>query len=210
MSAHDPINPYREPRILTLGLTGGIGSGKSYVSRLLEAAGLPVYDSDRRAKELYDEDTQLRGAVQELCGADVYDAETERLDRALLASRIFADPRLLQQVNALVHPAVRRDFQRWRHEQLEAGAALCALESALLLDSGLRHYVDRVVVVAASEALRLTRAMARDGVGAEAIQQRMARQRPQAELIAEADHVLYNEPDSDLEAQVSSLLASLA
>ena len=145
--------------------------------------------------------------MQELCGADVYDAETERLDRALLASRIFADPRLLQQVNALVHPAVRQDFQRWRCEQLEAGAALCALESALLLDSGLRHYVDRVVVVAASEALRLARAMARDGVGAEAIQQRMARQ---AELIAEADHVLYNEPDSDLEAQVSSLLASLA
>ena len=110
----------------------------------------------------------------------------------------------------MVHPAVRQDFQRWRREQLEAGAVLCALESALLLDSGLRHYVDRVVVVAASEALRLERAMARDGVGAEAIRQRMARQRPQAELIAEADHVLYNEPDSDLEAQVASLLASLA
>ena len=210
MSTHDPSNPYREPRILTLGLTGGIGSGKSYVSRLLEGAGLPVYDSDRRAKELYDEDTQLRQGVQELCGRDVYDTETERLDRALLASRIFADPRLLQQVNALVHPAVRQDFQRWRREQLEAGAVLCALESALLLDSGLRHYVDWVVVVAASEALRLERAMARDGVEAEAIRQRMARQRPQAELIAEADHVLYNEPDSDLEAQVSSLLASLA
>ena len=210
MSTHDPSNSYREPRILTLGLTGGIGSGKSYVSRLLEGAGLPVYDSDRRAKELYDEDTQLRQGVQELCGRDVYDTETERLDRALLASRIFADPRLLQQVNALVHPAVRQDFQRWRREQLEAGAVLCALESALLLDSGLRQYVDRVVVVAASEALRLERAMARDGVEAEAIRQRMARQRPQAELIAEADHVLYNEPDSDLEAQVSSLLASLA
>lgn len=210
MSTHDPSNPYREPRILTLGLTGGIGSGKSYVSRLLERAGLPVYDSDRRAKELYDEDTQLRQGVQELCGRDVYDTETERLDRALLASRIFADPRLLQQVNALVHPAVRQDFQRWRREQLEAGAVLCALESALLLDSGLRHYVDRVVVVAASEELRLERAMARDGVEAEAIRQRMARQRPQAELVAEADHVLYNEPDSDLEAQVSSLLASLA
>lgn len=210
MSTHDPSNSYREPRILTLGLTGGIGSGKSYVSRLLERAGLPVYDSDRRAKELYDEDTQLRQGVQELCGRDVYDTETERLDRALLASRIFADPRLLQQVNALVHPAVRQDFQRWRREQLEAGAVLCALESALLLDSGLRHYVDRVVVVAASEELRLERAMARDGVEAEAIRQRMARQRPQAELVAEADHVLYNEPDSDLEAQVSSLLASLA
>ena len=210
MSTHDPSNSYREPRILTLGLTGGIGSGKSYVSRLLEGAGLPVYDSDRRAKELYDEDTQLRQGVQELCGRDVYDIGTERLDRALLASRIFADPRLLQQVNALVHPAVRQDFQRWRREQLEAGAVLCALESALLLDSGLRQYVDRVVVVAASEALRLERAMARDGVEAEAIRQRMARQRPQAELIAEADHVLYNELDSDLEAQVSSLLASLA
>ena len=210
MSTHDPSNLYREPRILTLGLTGGIGSGKSYVSRLLEGAGLPVYDSDRRAKELYDEDTQLRQGVQELCGRDVYDTETGRLDRALLASRIFADPRLLQQVNALVHPAVRQDFQRWRCEQLEAGAVLCALESALLLDSGLRHYVDRVVVVAASEELRLERAMARDGVEAEAIRQRMARQRPQAELIAEADHVLYNELYSDLEAQVSSLLASLA
>ena len=210
MSTHDPSNPYREPRILTLGLTGGIGSGKSYVSRLLEGAGLPVYDSDRRAKELYDEDTQLRQGVQELCGWDVYDTETGRLDRALLASRIFADPRLLQQVNALVHPAVRQDFQRWRREQLKAGAVLCALESALLLDSGLRHCVDRVGVVAASEALRLERAMARDGVEAEAIRQRMARQRPQEQLIAEADHVLYNEPDSDLEAQVSSLLASLA
>ena len=91
------------------GSQGGIGSGKSYIARLLEERGIPVYDTDSRAKALYDTDGELREAMISLCGAGIY-APSGLLDRKALASLIFTDRSLLEQVNALVHPAVRRDL----------------------------------------------------------------------------------------------------
>ena len=196
-----------DPRILTLGLTGGIGSGKSYVAVLLTARGIPVYDSDARAKALYDEDPVLRQALIEHFSPTLYKTKEGKLDRKALAQIIFSDQEKLKQINALVHPAVRRDFVHWRSECIRRGLGCCALESALLLDAGLSDYVDRSIAVLANDTLRLERAMRRDGADASAIQARMRNQMSQEEMQQRCDYVIYNDPTDDLEAQLDTILA---
>lgn len=198
------------PGLLTLGLTGLIGSGKSYIARLLAERGLPVYDCDQRAKELYDEDPALRQAMISNFGSEIYDAPTGRLVRQRLAGIIFADKAKLAQVNALVHPAIRRDFASWRIERGLQGAKACIIESAILLQADLVSYVDAVLVVSANEELRLERASQRDGVAKDAIRERMRHQLPQEELLRQADFVLINEPDHPLPPQIDALLAQLS
>lgn len=207
MSSKRRSSEHTHPAILTLGLTGLIGSGKSYVARLLAERDIPVYDSDRRAKELYDEDPALRKAMVESFGEGIYDTTTGRLDRQRLAGIIFADREKLATVNALVHPAVRRDFASWRIQQAEQGTRACLIESALLLQASLVSYVDAVIVVTASEALRLERASQRDGVSKEAIRERMRHQLPEDELTRQADFVIVNEPTQALAPQLDALLA---
>lgn len=194
--------------IYTIGLTGGIGAGKSYVARMLQERHIPVYATDQRAKALYDEDEELRESMIRLCGKEIYTTEGH-LDRAYLASLIFADRALLEEVNKLVHPAVRRDFCRWRSELVESGLRLCALESALLLGAGLDEYVDLVVAVVAEESVRLTRAMLRDGASEESVRARIQHQMAEEELIDRADYVLYNDDAHPLAPQIDRLLAAL-
>ena len=194
----------------TLGITGGIGSGKSIVSQVLLRLGIPVYDCDKRAKDLYNEDCDLRQAMISLLGERIYATEDKTLDKALLASLIFTDKHLLNEVNALVHPAVRRDIDAWKQDKREAGHQLIALESAILLQSeGLRERVDEVVVVSAPEDLRLRRAMNRDKASEEAIRQRMAAQMSEADLISKADIVLYNDEQQALLPQIEQMLRLL-
>ena len=208
-SASSPLHSARtSPSIYTLGVTGGIGSGKSYIARLLEERGIPVYDTDSRAKALYDTDGELREAMIALFGARIY-APSGLLDRKALASLIFVDRSLLEQVNALVHPAVRRDFVAWREGLSAEGKRLCALESALLLDAGLDTYTDGVLAVLADDTLRLQRAMMRDGVGEEAVRARMQHQMSQVELAQRADFLIYNDEAHPLIPQLDSLFDKL-
>lgn len=195
--------------IHTIGITGGIGSGKSVVSRTLETMGIPVYDCDSRAKALYDESLALQQGIIRLVGEEVYATPNGRLDRALLAQRIFADRGLLVEINELVHPAVREDFCLWRSRQEQESYALCALESALLLGRELETFVDTKVVVVAPEELRLERAMHRDQTTKEAIKARMAHQMSQEEMMTRGDAVLYNEPHRPLLPQLWSLVDQL-
>ena len=198
-SASSPLHSARTSHgIYTLGVTGGIGSGKSYIARLLEERGIPVYDTDG----------ELREAMITLCGAGIY-APSGLLDRKALASLIFADRSLLEQVNALVHPAVRRDFVAWREGLSAEGKRLCALESALLLDAGLDAYTDGVLAVLADDTLRLQRAMMRDGVGEEAVRARMQHQMSQEELAQYADFLIYNDEAHPLIPQLDSLFDKL-
>lgn len=194
-----------------LGITGGIGSGKSIVSQVLRHLGIAVYDCDSRAKELYDEDQELRGAMTLLCGERLYETESKRLDRAYLASLIFGDKDLLSRVNALVHPAVRRDIDSWKERKRAEGHRLVALESAILLQSeGLRERVDSVAVVCAPEELRLARAINRDHATEGAIRQRMAAQLSEKELVAQADFVLHNDETHALLPQIEQMLTHLS
>lgn len=170
--------------------TGGIGSGKSVVVRLFQALDIPSYDCDRAAKELYDRDPQLLAEVAALCGEEVLDAEG-RLDRAALARKIFGDAALLAALEDRVHPAVIRDFEKWKEEQ---ESALVVIESAILLEkprfAGLMDYT---VVVTAPEVVRIARVMRRDGLSEAQVRQRMAAQWSDEARLARADFVLEND-----------------
>lgn len=187
-------------RPVIIGCTGGIGSGKTYVVKAFEGLGVPGYDCDARAKELYDEDAGLLADVAEIAGEDVI--VDGRLDRGRLAARIFSDRDMLARIESVVHPAVTRDFYRWLEEQ---NSKLVIFESAILLDKPyLRDMADFVLVVTAPEELRIERVMARDGLPREAVERRMANQMSDAERRAMADYILET---NDRDAIIPQLLS---
>ena len=158
----------------TVLITGGIGSGKSEVCRRLAARGCPVYDSDARAKCLYDEVPGLAARVDEAVGGGVLDAGG-RVDRRALAAAVFSDPSALKRLEAVIHPEVLKDFLRWRDAQ-DAGAAF--MESAIAATLPLfRGVFDAVVLVEAPEDERLRRACSRDGARPEDVLERIRAQR---------------------------------
>lgn len=172
--------------------TGGIGSGKSFIVRAFVALGVPSYDCDEAARDLYGRDPQLLAGVVRLCGEGVLDAQG-RLDRPALAARIFTDSKLLAQVEALVHPAVIRDFRRWA-EALPDHPELVIIESAILLEKPLPERVyDYVLVVTAPEAVRIARVKERSGMDETAVRRRMAAQWSDAERVSRADFIIDND-----------------
>lgn len=183
-----------------VGITGGIGSGKSTVCRLFAARGVAIYDTDAAAKRLMGEDEALKRAIIDRFGAESYTAEG--LNRPYLAAQIFGDEEAREALNGLVHPAVTADFERWAEEQ--AGDYV-VLESAILYEAGLDKYLDRVVAVLAPRALRLERAMKRDGATRDKIEQRMDAQMSDDELRERADLSLVNIFEEELEAMVQEL-----
>ncbi len=176
--------------MLKIGITGGIGSGKTTVCRIFETLGIPVYYADLAARRLMESDPDLVGEVKALFGPDIYTAD-ERLDRPRLAAIVFNAPERLQALNGLVHPAVARDLLRWQSRQ--SGVPYTLKEAALIFEAGSYRFLDKVIVVAAPEALRITRVMERDGVGEEEVRARIARQWPEAEKIKRADYVIHND-----------------
>ncbi len=191
--------------MISVGLTGGIGSGKSVVAELFRIMGLPVYDSDIRAKALYDESPELKMAMVERFGATLY--KGSRLDRAALADLIFKDPAALQAVNALVHPFVSADFFAWA-ANLDSVPALVQ-ESAILFEANLADRFDLVVSVTAPEALRIDRVCRRNGWTVEQVRERMRHQLPEAERLSRSDVVLVNDGVKALLPQVVALVGRL-
>lgn len=186
--------------MIKVGITGGIGSGKSTVCRLFACRGVPVYDSDREAKRLMAEDVVLQQAIMARFGEAAY--VNGILDRKYLAERVFGDPQALAALNALVHPAVVRDFAKWAERQ-EGDYVI--LESAILFEAGLEGMVDRVVAVLAPEELRIERACRRDGASEEAVRRRIAVQMSDDELRRRADYTIVNILEEDLEFAVDQL-----
>ena len=186
---------------LRVGITGGIGSGKSTVCRLFAERGVPVYDCDAAARRLMTEDAALREAIRARFGAESY-VQDGAPNRPYLAARVFGDAAERAALEALVHPAVAADFERWADRQ-EAPYVL--LESAILYEAGLQERLDRVVAVLAPAALRLERAVRRDGADAEAIRRRMAAQADDDTLAARAEYSIVNIREEELAADVAQL-----
>ena len=183
-----------------VGITGGIGSGKSTVCRLFAARGVAVYDCDAAAKRLMAEDEALKGAIVARFGEACYCDGV--LNRSYLAEQIFGSDEAREALNGLVHPAVIADFERWAEEQ--AGEYV-VLESAILFEAGLEKHLDCVVAILAPKPLRLERAMKRDGAQREQIEARMATQLDDDTLCAKADLSLVNIFEEELEQQVQEL-----
>ena len=188
-----------------IGVTGGIGSGKSVVSRLLRLMGVPVYDCDREAKRLMCESVVIREALVGAVGAEVYDASGQ-LDRAYLSSYMFGNLERVSLVNGIVHPVVRADFKEWAQQ---SGKAVVAVESAILFEAKMDADVDAVCLVHAPEATRVRRAILRDGSNEKAVRSRMQSQLSEQEYMERADVIIHNDDAHSLICQVSSLLDSL-
>jgi len=186
--------------MIKIGVTGGIGSGKSTLCRMLAERGAALYDSDREARRLMNDDGELRRRIVAAFGSESY--TDEGLNRSWLAGRVFSDPGRLQLLNGIVHPAVKDDFRR-RAERCEAECLV--LESAILFSAGLDAEVDRTVAVLAPEPLRVERTCRRDGVDASSVRRRMAAQMSDDELAARADYTVVNILEADLEAAADQL-----
>ena len=183
-----------------IGVTGGIGSGKSTVCRLFAAHGIAVYDSDTQAKRLMNESAALREGLVRAFGAGCYAGG--ELDRRYLASRVFADKDALATLNALVHPAVRDDFRVWAGRQ--AGEYVI-LESAILFEAGFAGEVDTTLAVLAPVEERVKRCMERDGSTREEVLRRMANQADDDTLHRLADRTIVNVRRDYLESDVQRL-----
>lgn len=183
-----------------IGITGGIGSGKSTVCALLKERGVAVYDSDAEAKRLMAESADLRAALIETFGKECYN--DEGLNRPYLASQVFGQEEALGRLNAIVHPAVKADFRAWAERQ---SGAYVVLESAILFESGFDSEVDATLAVLAPLEERVRRAMARDGVEREQILSRMAHQMSDDELHRRANRTIVNLLRDYLESDVEQL-----
>ncbi len=186
--------------MMKVGITGGIGSGKSTVCRLFAQKGIAVYDSDAAAKRLMQEDGVLRRQLAGRFGEGTF--RNGVLDRAYLAGIVFADPQALADLNALVHPVVMRDFDAWAARQ---EGSYVILESAILFEAGLEGCVDKTVAVLAPRELRIERTCRRDGCGADQVVRRIAAQLDDDALSARADYVVVNIFEEDLEPAVVKL-----
>lgn len=193
--------------MLRIGITGGIGSGKSIASRLFHALGVPVYDADTRARWVMEHDAALRSELQAAFGADTYDA-AGRLNRPVLASLVFNSPARLAQLNGLVHPHVGTDFERWATAQQQAGHAYVLKEAALLFEAGSYKQLDRIITVFAPLAVRTARVLRRDPQRSAAdVAAIMAKQLSEEEKMQRADYVLTNDDVQPLLPQVLALHA---
>lgn len=191
--------------MLRIGITGGIGSGKSIASRLFHALGAPIYDADSRARWLMENDAELRRQLTAAFGTDTYDT-AGRLNRPVLAGTVFRDPALLARLNALVHPHVGTDFEQWATVQQRAGHAYVLKEAALLFEAGSYKQLDRIITVFAPIAVRQARVLRRDPHRSPAdILAIMGKQLSEEEKMQRADYVLINDDVQPLLPQVLAL-----
>ncbi len=170
------------------GITGGIGSGKTFCARIFEQLGIPVYYSDDRAKHLMTHDPEVVTALVELLGPRVYDAN-HQLQKDFLRKQVFENPTVREKINAIVHPAVGRDYVDWHHAQ---DSPYTLQEAALLVESGSYRKLDHLIMVRAPRVLRTQRIMARDGISVDAVTQRMNSQFPDSKKEKVADLFIDN------------------
>ena len=190
---------------MKIGITGGIGSGKSYVCRLLQQRGYEVYDCDSAAKRLIRTSPEIRQELTALIGPDTYLVESGKrkvegeyiLNKKAVAEFLLASEENAHAIDRIVHPAVFRDF-------IESG--LQWMESAIIFESGIYRLVDCVIVVTAPEEVRIQRVMRRDGISREKVLEWMGRQLPQDVVRENADYEIVNDGVADLDRQLDSLL----
>jgi len=179
-------------------VTGGIGSGKTLVCSVLEKLGIPVYHADLQARQLMNEDLNLKEKIIDLFGEEAY--LDGALNRRFLAGSVFSDERKLSGLNALVHPAVRRDYTRWINQQ--EGVPYVVEEAAILFESGAALLMDLKVLVYASEEVRIKRVIKRDGVDEANVRGRMKNQMDEEDKRRLADLVIVNDGKEMLLPQI--------
>ncbi|MBP7156026.1 MAG: dephospho-CoA kinase [Flavobacteriales bacterium] len=169
-------------------LTGGIGSGKSTVARIFGVLGIPVFEADKVGRSFMDQDGSARDAVLARFASAVQ--ASGHLDRRVIAEIVFKDKQALADLNAIIHPAVRGEYRRWRDRQT---GPFTIMEAAVVAPDDVKKTFDQVIVVTAPEAMRIQRVMDRDGVGEEAVRARMKNQINEEDRAAMADEMIVND-----------------
>lgn len=191
---------------MIVGITGGIGCGKSVVSKIIGLMGYPVYDSDKNAKKIVDESDEIRAGLISRFGTEIYNGT--KLNRKLLAEKIFSDNEARSFVNSLIHPAVLKDFIRWSGLNLKK-VDVVFIESAILFESGFNKYVDKILLVISTDKLRIERIRKRDNALISEIRKRIQSQNPQKELIKKSDFIIKNDEKRSLLQQIRLFLENI-
>ena len=187
-----------------IGLTGGIGSGKSFIAKILEHMGYPVYYSDARAKELTKSNPTIKMGLISLFGEEVYVGN--QLNSELIASKIFNDDELRTTVNELIHPIVRADFEKWA---LNQHSALVFNEAAILFETGSYRNFDAIVLVCAPIELKIERVMNREKSSREAVLERMSKQWSDEDKMKLTDYSILNDNQTPILIQLETIINDL-
>lgn len=196
---------------MKIGITGGIGSGKSYICNILKAKGYPVYNCDDQAKRLMIADENIVKSLTQLIGSEAYNNRESQeeppgrtLNKNVIAAFLFDNPNNASKINAIVHPRVKADFAEWASKQC---STTVFMECAILFESGFEDAVDHTILVYADEEKRMLRAMKRDNATEHQIQRRMAQQISGTEACKRADYILdhndYNTTDAEIQKMLS-------
>lgn len=196
--------------MLRVGVTGGIGSGKTFVCKRIEAIGFPVYYCDDEAKRLMVEDDDIVRGLVGLIGPDSYIVDEEQncvqLNKPVVAKFLFASSENAQKINSLVHPRVKTDFLNWASKQKSKAVFI---ESAILFEAHFQDVVDRTVLVTAPMDVKLERAMLRDHATREQIESRMRQQQDENNIISLVDYLILNDGVADIDSQLHHILKLL-
>ena len=188
-----------------IGITGGIGSGKSVVAHILQSLDIPVFDCDAESKRLTAVHPVIRQQLVALVGPEVYQGNT--LNKPYLANYLFSSPEHVQQVNAIIHPVLKDYFRQWVPAQ---NAPMVAIESAILFEAGYDDVVDTVIMVSAPLEVRIARAMQRDGSTREAVEERIRQQMDDEEKCRLSQFVIVNDGEVPVIPQVLEIINTLS
>ncbi len=187
--------------MLKIGLTGGIGSGKSLVCKIFSTLGIPVFRSDEVSRDLLDHDPEIISKVTSIFGDGIY--RDGILDRKKLSAAVFTDRNTLAKLNAIIHPAVQEAFNGWMADCINAPYII--KESAIIFESGTDKGLDYVIMVSAPESLQISRVMKRDGASREEVLRRIRNQMNDTERSGRSDEIVYNDDHHMVIPQVLEL-----
>jgi dephospho-CoA kinase len=191
--------------MITIGLTGGMGSGKSVVAQLFTTMDIPVYDSDKEAKKIIAESSFVRKSLSERFGAEIYSKGV--LNKNLLSILLFNDEKNLNFANAIIHPEVQKDFIQWRKQHEDK--SFVVIESAILFESGFDRGVDAIISVSAPLKIRLERVQKRDKLSLDAVSQRIKNQISEEERNEKSAYIIINDDYRAILPQVENILKKL-
>ena len=200
----------------TLGITGGIGSGKSYISAFLESEGVKVYNSDSRTKELYTENKRLLTGLKKILGPEIENKETHKPDFKVMASKIFNNEELMQAVREYVYPFVMKDFQTWKKRQANNkttnnNTTIVGFESAVILESDyVKGFMDKVLLVTAPLPVRIERVVKRDNCTREAALERISNQWSDEQRRPLADYEIVSVDGNNVGKEIKKIIADLS
>ncbi|MDO5523423.1 MAG: dephospho-CoA kinase, partial [Bacteroidia bacterium] len=191
--------------MLKIGITGGIGSGKSVVAEIFRLHHIPVFDADTQAKNLNDTSPNIRAKLTEAFGAEIY--KNNKLDRKKLAQLIFNNQENLRRANSIIHPELANHFSQWA--QTQSGYPMVAIDAAVLFEAGFHAYVHKTITVLSPLETRIRRIAARDNLSREQIESRIHSQMSDEEKVKLSDFVIVNDNKHSLLRQVAEIIETV-